>query len=212
MIVRYASTEMIMDPANLPPPTEDDQQAIGRFLDALWLERGLAKQTLASYRTDLSLLAGWLAARGGLYAVSRGDLLEHLAWRMRAGYSARSTARLLSCLRGFYRHAQRGADRRGPHAGYRHAATGAAAARYPERGGCGRPAGGAGCGGHPGAARPVHARGALCLRPARQRAGGSAGRPAQPPPGRAAGDRQGQQGATGAAGRGGAGLDRPLLC
>jgi integrase/recombinase XerD len=107
MIVRYASTEMIMDPANLPPPTEDDQQAIGRFLDALWLERGLAKQTLASYRTDLSLLAGWLAARGGLYAVSRGDLLEHLAWRMRAGYSARSTARLLSCLRGFYRHALR---------------------------------------------------------------------------------------------------------
>src|SRR5690554_5039474 len=106
-MIGTGTTRMTMNAAQLPPPDEPDQQAIGRFLDALWLERGLAKQTLASYRTDLSLLAGWLAGRGGLYAVSRGDLLEHLAWRMRAGYSARSTARLLSCLRGFYRHALR---------------------------------------------------------------------------------------------------------
>lgn len=89
------------------PPTEDDLRAIGRYLDSLWLERGLSKQTLEAYRTDLTLLAGWLAGRGGLYAATRGDLLEHLAWRIQAGYSARSTARLLSCLRGFYRHALR---------------------------------------------------------------------------------------------------------
>ncbi|MFA5676896.1 MAG: site-specific tyrosine recombinase XerD [Pseudomonas sp.] len=96
-----------MNAPELPPPAEADQQAIDRFLDALWLERGLAQLTLQSYRTDLTLLAGWLAGRGGLYAVTRGDLMEHLAWRMRAGYSARSTARLLSCVRGFYRHALR---------------------------------------------------------------------------------------------------------
>ena len=89
------------------PPGEDDLRAIGRYLDSLWLERGLAAQTLDSYRTDLTLLAGWLAGRGGLYAARRGDLLEHLAWRIQAGYQARSTARLLSCLRGFYRHALR---------------------------------------------------------------------------------------------------------
>ena len=89
------------------PPTENDLRAITHYLEVLWLERGLARQTLQSYRTDLTLLAGWLAGRGGLYAAGRGELMEHLAWRMRAGYSARSTARLLSCLRGFYRHALR---------------------------------------------------------------------------------------------------------
>lgn len=89
------------------PPSDDDLRAIGRYLDSLWLERGLAAHTLEAYRTDLHLLAGWLVGRGGLYEVSRGDLLEHLAWRINAGYQARSTARLLSCLRGFYRHALR---------------------------------------------------------------------------------------------------------
>lgn len=93
--------------SELPLLNDADQQVIGYYLDSLWLERGLAEQTLAAYRTDLSLLAGWCAGRGGLYAVSRGDLLEHLAWRIQAGYQARSTARLLSCLRGFYRHALR---------------------------------------------------------------------------------------------------------
>ena len=96
-----------MNAPELPPPSETDLHAIGRFIEAIWLERGLSKQTLQAYRTDLALLAGWLAGRGGLYAVTRGDLMEHLAWRIQAGYQARSTARLLSCLRGFYRHALR---------------------------------------------------------------------------------------------------------
>ena len=96
-----------MKAPELPPPSEGDLRAIDHFVDALWLERGLSKQTLQAYRTDLSLMSGWLTGRMGLYAVTRGDLMEHLAWRMQAGYSARSTARLLSCLRGFYRHALR---------------------------------------------------------------------------------------------------------
>ena len=96
-----------MSVSELPVPTDADQQVIARYLDALWLERGLAKQTLQSYRTDLSLLAGWLHGRSSLYGMGRGDLMEHLGWRMRSGYSARSTARFLSCVRGFYRHALR---------------------------------------------------------------------------------------------------------
>jgi|SRR5690554_3350805 len=96
-----------MSAPDLPSASEADLQAIGRFIEAIWLERGLSKQTLQAYRTDLALLAGWLAGRGGLYAVTRGDLMEHLAWRIQAGYQARSTARLLSCLRGFYRQALR---------------------------------------------------------------------------------------------------------
>ncbi len=33
---------------------------IDAFIDALWLEEGLSKNTLSAYRRDLSLLARWL--------------------------------------------------------------------------------------------------------------------------------------------------------
>jgi integrase/recombinase XerD len=36
------------------------QSSIDDFIDALWLEDGLSKNTLAAYRRDLSLYAGWL--------------------------------------------------------------------------------------------------------------------------------------------------------
>lgn len=96
------------NPPSRAPLSPDDGGAIERFLESLWLERGLSEQTLSAYRTDLELLAGWLASRGtALLAARRSDLLEHLAWRLGAGYQSRSTARLMSCLRGFYRHALR---------------------------------------------------------------------------------------------------------
>ncbi|QJD60494.1 site-specific tyrosine recombinase XerD [Pseudomonas sp. gcc21] len=85
-----------------------DMRAIERYLESLWLERGLSRQTLTAYRTDLELLSGWLTQRrSGLLAATRTMLMEHLAWRIGKGYHARSTARHLSCLRGFYRHALR---------------------------------------------------------------------------------------------------------
>jgi len=37
------------------------QSSIDSFIDALWLEDGLSKNTLAAYRRDLSLYADWLA-------------------------------------------------------------------------------------------------------------------------------------------------------
>ena len=39
------------------------QSAIDAFIDALWLEDGLSRNTLAAYRRDLSLYAVWLNAR-----------------------------------------------------------------------------------------------------------------------------------------------------
>lgn len=39
------------------------QSSIDAFIDALWLEDGLSKNTLAAYRRDLSLYAGWLGAK-----------------------------------------------------------------------------------------------------------------------------------------------------
>ena len=37
---------------------------IDTFIDALWLEEGLSKNTLAAYRRDLSLYALWLHGSG----------------------------------------------------------------------------------------------------------------------------------------------------
>ena len=82
-----------------------DDALIDRFLDALWLEKGLSDNTRSAYRTDLALFNGWLDERGArLLEAGREAILDHLAWRLENGYKARSTARLLSGLRGFYRY------------------------------------------------------------------------------------------------------------
>jgi integrase/recombinase XerD len=79
--------------------------SIERFLDALWMEHGLAAATLAAYRSDLQSLGAWLARRGkALDLASAGDLHDYLAMRAAAGFKARSGARLVSALRRFYRH------------------------------------------------------------------------------------------------------------
>ena len=82
-----------------------DHPLIDRFLDALWLEKGLSLHTRAAYRSDLGLFNEWLQTRDvQLQCAGREVILDHLAWRMAQGYKARSTARLLSGLRGFYRY------------------------------------------------------------------------------------------------------------
>ena len=57
-----------------------DHPLIERFIEALWLEKGLSAHTQAAYRSDLALLNGWLQARGvELQSVGREVLLDHLA-------------------------------------------------------------------------------------------------------------------------------------
>nr|WP_026340010.1 site-specific tyrosine recombinase XerD [Amphritea japonica] len=78
---------------------------IEQFIDALWLEKGLSKNTLNSYRRDLSIYACWLnGQKQCLLESSRTNLLSYLNWRVRQRMKASSTARLLSCLRGFFRY------------------------------------------------------------------------------------------------------------
>lgn len=77
---------------------------IDEFLDSLWLEKGLSAQSRSAYCSDLELFNAWLLERGvQLSAAGRDVLLDHLSWRLQAGYQARSTARFLSAMRGFYR-------------------------------------------------------------------------------------------------------------
>jgi integrase/recombinase XerD len=90
-------------------PDGDDRQVIEKFADALWLERGLSRNTLSAYQSDLGKLVAWLREnRGhGLLQAQRGDLLNYLASLAKQGRKPRSSARLLSCLRQFYQYALR---------------------------------------------------------------------------------------------------------
>ena len=74
---------------------------IDRHLDDLWLSRALAANTLAAYRQDLTAFARWLTPRR-LEDAHPADLFGYLGHRHEQGFHARSTARLVSCLRGFY--------------------------------------------------------------------------------------------------------------
>lgn len=78
---------------------------IDRFLDAVWMERGLSPNTLSAYRADLAGLDRWLHERGAqVDTATRADLLAFLAWRVEHGARPRSTARQLSSFRRFYRY------------------------------------------------------------------------------------------------------------
>jgi integrase/recombinase XerD len=75
---------------------------IDRHLDASWAETGMSPATREAYRRDLGGFARWSGREGALMAAGGAELSAFMAWRARAGYSPRSTARLLSALRGFY--------------------------------------------------------------------------------------------------------------
>ena len=84
------------------PQLAASRAAIDQYLDEIWLERGLSENTLSAYRRDLVLLAR--ALPGPLLGASGRDLLDAIAERFEAGYKTRSSARWLSCIKGFYRH------------------------------------------------------------------------------------------------------------
>jgi integrase/recombinase XerD len=86
-------------------PKAATDPAVTRFLDAVWMERGLSSNTLAAYRADLTALSRWLADRGvQMLRTTRADLLGFIAWRVEAGARPRSTARQLSSFRRFFRY------------------------------------------------------------------------------------------------------------
>ena len=87
---------------------------VDHFLDALWMENGLSENTLAAYRRDLKGLTAWLSDHGiALETAQQQDLLGYIAERHRQGTSVRSSARLLSSMRRFYRYLIREARREG---------------------------------------------------------------------------------------------------
>ncbi len=85
--------------------TDSTDPLIARFLDAVWMERGLSSNTLAAYRADLVALHRWLSARQVTLAqTGRADLMAFIAARVQGGSRPRSTARQLSSFRRFFRY------------------------------------------------------------------------------------------------------------
>ncbi|MBU2709674.1 site-specific tyrosine recombinase XerD [Zooshikella harenae] len=80
------------------------QMLINEFIQFLWLERGLSDNSRAAYQSDLTHFAFWLEQqRQSLTTVSRVIIQDYLALRTAGGMSARSSARLLSSLRAFFK-------------------------------------------------------------------------------------------------------------
>lgn len=78
------------------------------FIDHLWLEDGLSKNTLVSYRLDLAQFAEWLekVADKPLISASQADIQQYLAVRFPQS-KPRSISRLIASLRRFYRYCLR---------------------------------------------------------------------------------------------------------
>jgi integrase/recombinase XerD len=88
--------------------TEINKQILDEFIDALWLEDGLSRNTLTSYRADLMRLIQWLRQKDQaniqLTKVTQADLLAFLSDRITLGMKASTTCRELTSIKRFYRY------------------------------------------------------------------------------------------------------------
>ena len=90
-----------------PPAAIDVDAAVGPFIDSLWLEEGLARNTLDAYRRDLGGLGSWLAERGqGLPQTTEADLQAYFAER-HALTRATTANRRLTVFKRYFRWALR---------------------------------------------------------------------------------------------------------
>jgi len=84
-----------------------EAQQLDSFIDHLWLEDGLSKNTLESYRLDLTSFTLWLPTqKKQLLTVEETDIQQYLAVKFPQS-KPRSISRLIATLRRFYRYCLR---------------------------------------------------------------------------------------------------------
>jgi integrase/recombinase XerD len=89
-------------------PLASSTASIDAFIDAIWLEEGLAKNTLAAYRRDLTLYGKWLANHArGLDDTVEVDLQAYFSFRHTPGSKATSANRRLTVFKRYFRWALR---------------------------------------------------------------------------------------------------------
>ena len=85
----------------------EQSKQIDSFIDHLWLEDGLSKNTLESYRADLSQFNLWLMQqKTQLLDANQADIQQYLAVKFPQS-KPRSISRLIASMRRFYRYALR---------------------------------------------------------------------------------------------------------
>ncbi|MEO6973463.1 MAG: site-specific tyrosine recombinase XerD [Rhodoferax sp.] len=83
------------------------QSSIDNFVDALWLEEGLSKNTLMAYRRDLSLFADWLGGQGlQLNETAENHLSSYFSFK-HAATKATTANRRLTVFKRYFRWALR---------------------------------------------------------------------------------------------------------
>jgi len=81
----------------------EDEIIIEKFLDTLWIERGLSENTMQAYRNDLKNFASWQSNDSKkLIETNTSELLAYIS--SQSNHSVRTTARRLSSLRRFYQY------------------------------------------------------------------------------------------------------------
>lgn len=83
---------------------DSDLALLDEFSDALWLEAGLARNTLESYRRDLSQFAAWLSERDRTLEAARGTEVAEFVHAFSRAHHASSQRRLIASLRRLYQY------------------------------------------------------------------------------------------------------------
>lgn len=93
---------------SVTPQMTTNQAILDDFIDRIWLEEGLSRNTLESYRQDLAQFAAWLekVADKELFQVEQADIQRYLAFKFPTS-KPRSISRLIASLRRLYRFALR---------------------------------------------------------------------------------------------------------
>ncbi|MBN9404548.1 MAG: site-specific tyrosine recombinase XerD [Burkholderiales bacterium] len=91
----------------MKPAVPSPDASIDRFIDALWLEDGLAANSLAAYRRDLALAARWLADRQQVELVHAQEHQLQAYFAARADTRASSANRRLTVFKRYFRWALR---------------------------------------------------------------------------------------------------------
>lgn len=92
---------MTKDTSLLAP---EELALLDTFIDHIWLEDGLSKNTLSSYRQDITAFGAWLQAEKAQYlTVSHRHIQQYLAVKFPQS-KPRSISRLIASLRRFYRY------------------------------------------------------------------------------------------------------------
>src|ERR1700682_3823948 len=84
--------------------TSQPRDLVKEFLTYIQVEKGLARNTLESYRRDLTRLEQWASkTKRPVSDLTRADLRKWIAQLSREGLAPSSVARAVSAARGFFR-------------------------------------------------------------------------------------------------------------